>query len=82
MSERERKRERERESSLIFILPVGMLALPVTALKLFEKPFLEKTVNTYSVQSLSPISSERTKLVVLIVISSCKTFPLFIMVMM
>ena len=81
MSERESETERKRESSLIFILPVGMLALPVTAFKLFEKPVLEKTVNTYSAQSLSPIGSERTNLVVLTVTSSCKTFPLFIMVM-
>ena len=78
---REREKEREGESSLISILPVGMLALLVTAFKLFEKPFLEKTVNTYSAQSLSPIGSKRTNLVVLTVISSCKTFPLFIMVM-
>ena len=64
-----------------FILPVGILALAVSAFRLFEKLFFEKTVNTYSVQSLSPVGSERTNLVVLMVISSCTTLPLFIMVM-
>ena len=71
----------EREGEIYFILPVGILALPVIAFRLFEKLFSEKTVKTYSEQSLSPIGSERTYLVVLTVTPSSTTLPLFIMVM-
>ena len=64
-----------------FNLPVGIFALPVIAFRLFEKLFSEKTVKTYSEQSLSPIGSEKIYLVVLTVTPSSTTLPLFIMVM-
>ena len=64
-----------------FNLPVGIFALPVIPFRLFEKLFSEKTVKMYSEQSLSPVGSERTCLVVLTVTPSTTTLPLFIMVM-